>query len=747
MSNMMLQKHGADGDAEDAPSSKRMRKGTKSCAECRRRKIKCNYDVKPDICDNCAEKGLECIEQANRPASPKAPKSQNTQHLQGRLNQLEGLVKTLLVKLDDKGTSKGDIPNEFKDINIVEEQLRPDLLPATPVSLPDQTSHVKTNSVTQNLGNKPDLGPNPYLSLFQNDFVEAQGDWVEPATTAIAQDVPGGEISFDPSRIQRLKQQLIAYFPSQHAIRILTRDFGQWFIDWTNNLPDIFDAKFQTLDDVVQDALIRGSPVALAQSLLALAMCMQQIPTSYDATPLQFAAAPYELADIFAREVYRLVLGDDDLAGTFEGIVCLIVYSKFCTVAGRPRRSWLAHRRAVTFAQLLNLHRRPNRAVDSPGFNSSRKEQTWANLYIIDHIMSLVFGQPYTICAFHCDIDTSEYSNLGFETSFMVRLSQICGRISDRNHHMMESTPNKLLSVTFEIDQELEELVQSSPQLFSNTEAKGLAARLLLRFLYFHIRVLLHLPLMIRSASDTRFHHGKVAAVDAAREMIRCFADLRSTKSGDTGCNKVVDFEAFTAAMLLILNILGYSRDITQGHESDWNLVKVIIDLLRSSVNGTGGKVSEQCLRTLELFYACRTGGCDDNGQQNGKVVIPFYGTLILGPNKTSKAGAAAMAARNTESQNMGASQLPTPSMTDSTATSPNMTTPDPTPLTAFPNGPGAFSFDLNQGMFPYSTMGMGQQQPAMDGDGMDGSWNFMPQYNTDLDHDWSWSLGGEAQT
>ena len=99
-------------------------------------------------------------------------------------------------------------------------------------------------------------------------------------------------------------------------------------------MPDIFDQTFPTLQIFINDSISKGSPVAIGQALLSLAMCMQQMPPSYDATHLRLPQPPYDLADTFAREVYRLVLADDDLAGTFEGIECLVVYNKFCTVAG-----------------------------------------------------------------------------------------------------------------------------------------------------------------------------------------------------------------------------------------------------------------------------------------------------------------------------------------------------------------------------------------------------------------------------
>lgn len=86
----------------DQPRVKRMRKGTKSCAECRRRKIKCIYEeTRPDVCRDCFERGSECINQEH--AQLAEPRSNEAgQSLRGRVSQLEDLVRTLVGKLDQK---------------------------------------------------------------------------------------------------------------------------------------------------------------------------------------------------------------------------------------------------------------------------------------------------------------------------------------------------------------------------------------------------------------------------------------------------------------------------------------------------------------------------------------------------------------------------------------------------------------------------------------------------------------------
>jgi Fungal Zn(2)-Cys(6) binuclear cluster domain len=55
---------GSHSDHFQGPPRKKMRKGTKSCLECRRRKIKCTFEPgRTAICNECHARGSTCIDQ------------------------------------------------------------------------------------------------------------------------------------------------------------------------------------------------------------------------------------------------------------------------------------------------------------------------------------------------------------------------------------------------------------------------------------------------------------------------------------------------------------------------------------------------------------------------------------------------------------------------------------------------------------------------------------------------------------
>lgn len=92
-----------------------MRKGTKSCIECRRRKIKCTFEPgRTSICNECFARGSTCIDQehgdisslTNHSGSSASKDEQNTA-LKERVTYLEDLVKQVLDRLPEKNGSNG----------------------------------------------------------------------------------------------------------------------------------------------------------------------------------------------------------------------------------------------------------------------------------------------------------------------------------------------------------------------------------------------------------------------------------------------------------------------------------------------------------------------------------------------------------------------------------------------------------------------------------------------------------------
>ncbi|KAL3481698.1 hypothetical protein BJX99DRAFT_270047 [Aspergillus californicus] len=78
------------------PTRKRVRKGTKSCSECKRRKIKCVPSSDPSICITCQERNTPCLSQEyvdHHSPSPEDP------GMARRMARVESLLETLMDRI------------------------------------------------------------------------------------------------------------------------------------------------------------------------------------------------------------------------------------------------------------------------------------------------------------------------------------------------------------------------------------------------------------------------------------------------------------------------------------------------------------------------------------------------------------------------------------------------------------------------------------------------------------------------
>lgn len=127
------------------------------------------------------------------------------------------------------------------------------------------------------------------------------------------------------------------------------------------------------------------------------------------------------------------------------------MYAQFYIYTGKPRKAWLIFRRAVSFAHLLGLFRRPG--IQAEEFPSQRKS-LWLQIWQGERCLSLILGLPYATAKSDEDLENWEVDTTGFPGEhFLLRLGLILGHVIDRN----QSLTNMDYLTTVKIDQEPED--------------------------------------------------------------------------------------------------------------------------------------------------------------------------------------------------------------------------------------------------------------------------------------------------
>lgn len=623
-------------DHNQGPARKKMRKGTKSCLECRRRKIKCTFEPgRTAICNECYARGSTCIDQEHGDIQSYTQHAteQSSYSLRERVTQLEDLVKQVLNRIPENNGQNGD-PNSFGSVDTqaaeVLKSLKSNiagLASATeePISLP---GGLRDNA--------------PALSLFDNEVIETkQSDPV----------ISRAQYNKSKALIAALTQLL----PPPHDLEIILSASTEWWMIWRKMFPEITDSRCSTMKEAVSHSLRSEKPAEIGKIMLCIAISIHQMPDGFDWSRMHLKEDRLEMMERYINTVERLIICDNEISATIDGIECMLLSAKYQINMGRPRRAWLLYHRAVAFCQLLGYHRLASQP-DKTGQEYKRQVSCWSHVMMGDRYLAIILGLPYSVSeAFVTPYVPSRNNpntpNLTYNDSesYVARMLPIMTKMVDRNQSIIPMG----YSATLQMDQELEELHNSmKPSWWAFEQEPGLSNedffdRLQAQFFHHHARVFLHMPFMLRSSADKRYQYSHTAALDGAREMIKYYRALRTNKSVGPYICKLVDFQAFTAAMLLLLNLCGYSahqRGVTthppdlEQDQRDSDLIDETIALLHEASKELGGVVPAQSAQALEMLAQVRQGVPNEKLEEcknsNVQVSIPYFGTITIGIGK-----------------------------------------------------------------------------------------------------------------
>ena len=681
---------GGNSDHAQGPARKKMRKGTKSCLECRRRKIKCTFEEgRTAICNECYARGSTCIDQEHGDINSYTQQAvdQSAYSLRERVTQLEGLVKQVLHRVPDGAQQ-----------NITDPALERSQLDAQAAEV---LKSLKTNGPRDpSPGEESMYLPGgqrdeaPAMTLFDNAVIQRK----ESQPT-----VSRAQYNKQKTLISALSQML----PSPHDLEIILESSHEWWTIWRKMFPEITDNRCETMKESVSHSLRSEKPAEIAKIMLCIAISIHQMPDGFDWKRLQMKDTQSQLMDKYISTVNKLIISDDELAATIDGIEVMALEAKYQVNMGRPRRAWLLYHRALAFAQLLGFHKLANQA-NKHTHDYKRQMGIWTHLIVGDRYLSLLLGLPYTVpdnfCAPYMGAAAApHFANEG--EAYYLKILPIVTALIDRNQAV---TP-MAYSATMRLDQELEESAAAqtpgwwTTDLLPNQRVEDHFDRLQAQFVHYQTKVLLHQPFMLKAAessNDKRHQYSHSQALEGARGMLKYYDALRTNQAVGPFICKLVDFQAFTAAMLLLLNLCGYSAQHRGGmaqmpdleqDQKDSDLIDNCIALLNVASKEVGGVVAAQSAQALQMLARVREGICEKDQEQCEKtsctVSIPYFGTISIGMGKQFvpiKPGTYTKAAGETRSVKMmvpsagvvpNATGLPTPpSVTSSGSTQPSPT-------------------------------------------------------------------------
>ncbi|KAK1756419.1 hypothetical protein QBC47DRAFT_379919 [Echria macrotheca] len=562
---------------------KPMRLGTRSCAECRRRKVRCVFPNEHPPCQQCALRTIPCTAQEPRQdnRSPERLSGGDGQ-LKQRLAAIESNVRETALYTPPGEPDAADVGHGFEDAPLI-ALVRAAKITEEPHPAPSQYS-INCNTNAIHMPNLLTLQDDDLLTVLAatQHYWQIWPPWQYGIQTPTTLSLQAGDVEFT------------ARFLSQMA---------------SSNDPSV-----------------------AAKALLWLSLCIQQTPRT-----LQFSSRTISLEKLldFHMQTADGLLASAACAGeTLDGIEARLLQHKLYTDMGRPRQAWLCVRRAADGALLLRLHRA--QAEGSGG----REAAIWAQIRHLEKLLALILGLPSTIPSPpHGD----DGSGIPLRT-LHHRMCSLAASISDRDQSPQPSYP-----VTVRIGQELDECRAIMPDRWWHeppsleTPFAELYAQQATKVEYFLLVKLLHMPFMLKSSTEAKYEYSRVSALAASRALINAYLSLRSYGRGTFVVCELLDFQAFSAGIVLMMNLLSPASHTggvaDDGGGEDWRLTEALTTSLRRTDSLMQCAVARQAAEVLGLLAQAARGAY--SGPEKYDVVLPYFGriTIALSPQGQQAGG------------------------------------------------------------------------------------------------------------
>ncbi|RYP59903.1 hypothetical protein DL769_008345 [Monosporascus sp. CRB-8-3] len=548
---------------------RRIRKGTRSCWECKRRKVRCEFISPTDaVCDGCRHRGTDCVGQDYAEDFPPPPADRNHQ-MDDNVQMVERIVRDVLKSVGNRSSPAPSSSMMPAVGGSDHTQVRGMSTPPAGIPTPSSTesglsgcpapTKSSKNPIPGSLVSSPEL-PTPKQQPHGDDQAGALTGTVRTGKYA------------------NLSRLLHAALPPREVIEAISNVGSLVSVSLVHHM------RTQPLETEHDTQRIAGKllnipeptehPVILARYMLTLATFLQYLHPGSHESFKRMSEAPHDLMRRLVDVASSHVTTQDELLGSVEGLECVTLEATFQANTGNLQRAWLTFRRAISLAQLMGIHRRSNRSTVTfldPRNTKVDTQVMWFRLVYVDRFLCLMQGLPAATADNGINHDDAVAEA---DEASMDRLEHIHCSLALRVLQRNEASPGEHdYTTTQEIEAELQKAASHLPRgwwLTPNLAATeehavfGEILRLVNQLFHYNLLNQLYLPFMLRSTRgadsagkasqepDQRHDYAKLTCVNASREMLIRFIAFRSFNR-IAFCCRSTDFFALMAAMTLLL--------------------------------------------------------------------------------------------------------------------------------------------------------------------------------------------------
>ncbi|KAL3466970.1 major facilitator superfamily domain-containing protein [Aspergillus heterothallicus] len=518
--------------AQQSPAM--VRKGTKSCTECRRRKVRCvRIPEDAPTCRQCVERNTSCLAQtsSSRPRqAQRLPSRYRIAQLESQVTRLTKIVNGIEVKLGGKPSLQLE---QAADHSSGSDDSDPESTNSEGL-IAEEPSHLR--------------------SLFQNDFItlehEETLDRKTKASAALRERIRPALQKLIPSREETAEMLVVTYDWLQMIASMLPQPAS----------PDSQKALLERYDEMCQPDV---DVVALASWLLTVAITAQQVPQQNNApSPSLSSQRRLSFSRTVADTVEALVLSHDRLVGTIPGLGLGLHWVRLQMGRGNPHGGWLKLRHFFALAELMGLPKAVQSArqkkvsggaVDE---ETAKKAQIWELMCTIDRMAGLFLNLPPYTGRFSLLAPPSIMVDGVVQPSiYLRRIMDIAPKTYDLDDLSgAQGSTSKLYTAALEVAREARELAAEAPKSWWTVNMTDeLKPDHIVQFFHYCTLMKAHLPIALRQEKSEEYLYSRLACIDACELVAHRYRFIRSKLPSGFFTLRMLDLQAFTAGVLLLL--------------------------------------------------------------------------------------------------------------------------------------------------------------------------------------------------
>ncbi|QIW99895.1 hypothetical protein AMS68_005413 [Peltaster fructicola] len=552
---------------------RKVRKGTKSCVECRQRKIKCIWsETAPgqppaEVCNNCEARGRPCVSQVYSSATTDAIRLTSRE----RIGKLEGMIQNLQAS-----------------IQRLESRLSLEPLDEAPYSDVQPAASRDEYSESEASDCSPVHAPAHLQQLFDNGLLGTPKP--DPMSSPGKASSPG---SFKAAR--RALQDLL---PPKSDIAIMQKYVGIWVVMMQSVFPTSFVGE-SSLDMISRYEAMQSDdahPTTLANYLCPLAITVLHVPENAVRDELKGLKDGQRYVRKVSDAIEQYIFGEDHMIASLAGLEMAIMFLRLQMLQGRIRKVWVGLRRIVAMAEMLDIPRAATTHPRSGVFGERRQTaiDLWNCIVSIDRVTSLMFNLPVGTAAHKVPVPDGVMVNGTVHLpSVLLRMSASAVAVLEIDEMVAAQRPLHEISERVMLaDQEWRALADLTPARWWHSPP--LSADAMILYWYQYIGVRLHLQLALRNDEHNTLAYSHMRCIEACRNMAIRYPQLRTAMPTEFFAGRLYDVQVLTPGIFLLHSYYKPGSAVQATPESPAMLVRGILEVTDRIGDKTGGAFAKQ---------------------------------------------------------------------------------------------------------------------------------------------------------